>query len=78
MKPGPGPSSQFVFLIRVEIFQRTLKEGALHEVESLRKELADAKNELKGLKSDNLVLARTRTIKRILDHLKIQGKVKII
>merc|ERR1712227_848992 len=47
--------------------QRTLKEGALYEVENLRKQLVEAKKELKGLKSDNLVLAGTRTIKRLLD-----------
>ena len=39
----------------------------------MRKQLVEAKKELKSLKSDNLVLARTRTIKRLLDHIKIQG-----
>ena len=44
---------------------------------SLQTELADAKTELSALKSDNLVLARTRTIKRLLDNIKIQGTENI-
>jgi len=47
----------------IYFFQRELKEGALNAVDSLRRELQEAKSELASLKSDNLVLARTRTIK---------------
>ena len=54
-----------------------MKEGALHQVTELEKQLEEAKAELKSLKSDNLVLARTRTIKRLLDHIKIQGTENI-
>lgn len=57
--------------------QRELKEGALNAVDSLRRELQEAKSELASLKSDNLVLARTRTIKRLLDNIKIQGTENI-
>ena len=62
-----------ILVILIYKIKRTLKEGALYEVENLRKQLVEAKKELKSLKSDNLVLARTRTIKRLLDHIKIQG-----
>ena len=45
----------------------------LKDTQSLEKELELAKAELKKLKTDHFVLAKNRTVKRLLDHVKIEG-----
>ena len=45
--------------------------------DQLLKELDEAKARLAGLKTDNVVFARTRTVKRILDHVKVEGAVNL-
>ena len=45
----------------------------LKDSQSLVKELELAKAELKRLKTDHFVLAKNRTVKRLLDHVKIEG-----
>ena len=48
-------------------------DGSFVSREDLQKHLEEAKRRLTELKRDEIVLAKTRTVKRLLDHVKIEG-----
>ena len=48
-------------------------DGSFVSREDLQKHLEEAKKRLTELKKDEIVYAKTRTVKRLLDHVKIEG-----